>query len=204
LTDNEKKKYKGALINHGANKKWVHVNDSVVKKQLIVLLRDYKFSSVDGELTSLSKAKAIYKWVVEKEKYKYYRDSRHSDLWSIPKISNIKGKGGKSIKLINCADHSNLVVSLLRTAGIPAVYAHSNVFGGHYWACAYVKSTKNGKTVTAWHWLDTIHNHYIYNKSPTSSNGNFKASPKLAIDNIVLANKTMVTNKDLSNHLIWS
>ncbi|WP_169805813.1 transglutaminase-like domain-containing protein [Methanobrevibacter curvatus] len=201
LTSKERLKYNESLINHAENKKWVHVNHSVVKKQLITLLRDDKDSKINGELTSLSKAKAIYTWVGKKEKYSGYSDSHHSDLWSIEKINKIKGNGSKNINLINCADHSNLVVSLLRTAGIPAVYAHSKVYGGHYWACAYVKLTKNGKTLTAWHWLDTIHPYFKYNKSPKTK-GEFKDYPKLAIDSKKYPNdENMVTKKDLRNHL---
>ncbi|MGL6297892.1 MAG: hypothetical protein ACRC1M_01860 [Methanobacteriaceae archaeon] len=199
LTTKELEKYKEALINHNENKIWVHVGHEDVKKQLIVILKDYEFSRIDGQVTSLSKAKSIYKWVGEKEKYGLYWDSKHSDLWAIPRINGIAGKGAKSIDLINCADHSNLVVSFLRTAGIPAVYAHSYFYGGHYWACAYVKFTKNGKEVTAWHWLDTIHPYFEYNNSPKTK-GDFKTSPKLAIDNIKYASGEMVTNNDLANH----
>jgi predicted outer membrane repeat protein len=203
LTDKERTKYKEALINHDANKKWVHVHDPAVKKQLIILLKDTNYSRVNGKLTSLSKAKAIYNWVVYKEKYKVYLNSKHSDTWSIKEINKINGKGSDKIDLINCADHSNLLVSLLRTAGIPAVYVHNHVYGGHYWASAYVKYEYNGKAVTSWHWLDTIHSYFKYNLAPTKAGtGMFKANPKLAIDSIKYpSNSKMVTKTDLGNHL---
>lgn len=199
LSNSERDKYKEALIGYKKNT-YLNVNDSVVRNQVINILKDYKFSAVNGQLTSLSKSKAIFKWVSEKEKYKLYNNSRRKDTWSIPNIKAIKGKGGH-IRLINCADHSHVTVSLLRTAGIPAVYAHGKcTFGsesaGHYWACAYISSAKK------WHWLDTIHSgnkkyNYTYN-SPGWTKYSFKAPPKLTIDKVILAKN--ITNSDLKNH----
>jgi predicted outer membrane repeat protein len=125
------------------------VGDPIVKNQIIKIFS----TKLNGELTSLSKSKAIFDWVGAKEKYDLYYGPSHSSIWSIKQINDPNFYNGKD--LINCADHATLLNALLRTASIPAIYANGrckftkDTFG-HYWSMAYISKI-------GWVWLDTIH-----------------------------------------------
>ncbi|MDR1721670.1 MAG: transglutaminase-like domain-containing protein, partial [Methanobrevibacter sp.] len=72
-------------------------------------------------MNSYSKSFVIYDWVKSKEKYHF-----HCDTWfSATKSLQILLKGGHG-KFMNCADHSHLLNSMLRTVGIPAVYGNGD------------------------------------------------------------------------------
>ena len=90
-----------------------------------------------GYSTTLKKANAIFNFVKNEIKYKYYENS-------------LKGADKTlSSKLGNCCDQANLIIALCRLSGIPARYSHgqhcyfyySGNYYGHVWAQILIGNT---------------------------------------------------------------
>jgi len=103
----------------------------------IVALSKKCIATIYGELTPYKKAKKLFEWLRNGHHYKLYPNTLYGALKS---YHLIKDKPGK--KILNCADHSHLLIAMLRSVGIPAIYEHGQrvfSFGGagHYWPKAY-------------------------------------------------------------------
>ena len=90
--------------------------------------------------SDLEKANAIFEYVKKNIGYSYYYNSLYDATGTLTK------------KTANCCDHSNLIVSLCRSAGIACRYSHakctfnSGTNVGHVWVQIYVKDY-NGQNV---------------------------------------------------------
>jgi hypothetical protein len=111
-------------------------NCEVTNSQIQALAK----SITSGKTSTYVKAAAIFNWVRDNIKYKFYYNS-------------VKGAtGALTSKSANCCDTSNLLVALERAAGIPARYEHvyakfsSGTWYGHVIAQVWV----NGK----WYYAD--------------------------------------------------
>ena len=90
-----------------------------------------------GCSTTLKKANAIFIFVKNEIKYKYYENSQKGADKTL------------SSKLGNCCDQANLIVALCRLSGIPARYSHgqhcyfyySGNYYGHVWAQILIGNT---------------------------------------------------------------
>ena len=89
-----------------------------------------------GATTTYAKAVAIYNWVRDNITYSFYSGTKYGAVGTLN-----AGKG-------NCCDKTNLLIALLRAAGIPARYVHgycyfttSGHWYGHIWAEVYVNGT---------------------------------------------------------------
>ena len=97
-------------------------NNKVIKSKAQQLTKGLK--------TDLEKAKALFKFVRDNIKYKYYNSSQKGAALTL--------KSG----LANCSDQTNLLVALCRASGIPIKYIHglncyffiSKHTYGHVWA----------------------------------------------------------------------
>ena len=110
-------------------KKYVTSNDSKCNhKNSIIKSKAQELTK--GLKTDLEKAKAIFKFVRDNIKYKYYDNSKKGAALTL-----------KS-RLANCSDQTNLLVALCRASGIPIRYIHglncyfivSKHYYGHVWA----------------------------------------------------------------------
>ncbi|KZX14712.1 transglutaminase-like superfamily protein [Methanobrevibacter cuticularis] len=114
------------------------VNHSDIK----TLVKKIISSNVKGELNSSSKGKAIFEWIRNNVKYKGYECSHFKAVKVINRITTLKGRENA-----NCADQSILLVSMLRTVGIPAYFENwancqfARTRGGHVWVQAYISNT---------------------------------------------------------------
>ena len=92
-----------------------------------------------GCTTDLQKSTKIYNWVRDNINYTFYYNTKYG------------ANGTLKSRLGNCCDTSNLLVALMRNAGINSRYVHgtckfsSGTWYGHVWAQVYV----NGKWVNA-------------------------------------------------------
>ena len=145
MTEKEKPQYKNYL------KKTVNcqVNDSTIKKQIVSIL-----SKVEGKITSKTKAIAFQSWIKDRHQYLGYSNTKYGAVDTL----NTMKKHPKS-KVVNCADQSHLMIALLRTSGIPAIYEHGQTSaGGHYWPRAYVDNDK-------WAKVDSTHYKNSYDET---------------------------------------
>ncbi|KZX11067.1 transglutaminase domain-containing protein [Methanobrevibacter filiformis] len=142
-----------ARINELVNKKdgRVQVNNSRIKNVILNIFtgKNGYGSGISGELTPDKKIRKIFNWMNNKVKYKGYECSHLTATKVLSRMYNPKLK-----EHANCADQSILLVTLLRTAGIPAEF--ENWFGcrfgrsisGHVWVQAYWSNTKKYKLDT--------------------------------------------------------
>lgn len=92
-------------------------------------------SLTNGLTSKVDKAKAIFNYVRDNLDYSYYYNTKYGST------------GTLKVKKGNCADHSHLLVSMFRTAGLNARYVHgkchfkSGETTGHVWT-----QVKLGKT----------------------------------------------------------
>ncbi|MEA4956099.1 hypothetical protein SDC9_03477 [bioreactor metagenome] len=119
---------------------YVQVNHPDIKKLVINIFQGKTGygKGIEGELTATAKINATYKWIAVTKKigYKYYRNFHYSAtgvLWRLMKKSN-----GHA----NCADQSTFLITILRTAGVPAKFQNNNALGGHIVVKAYYTNTK--------------------------------------------------------------
>jgi transglutaminase-like putative cysteine protease len=122
-------------------------------------------SLTKGLTSKVDKAKAIFNYVRDTLDYSYYYDTKYGAS------GTLKHKTG------NCVDHSHLLVSMFRTAGLHARYVHgkchfksggttghvwTQVKIGKTWVCADAVSYRNslGK-INNWYTKSyTVHNTY--------------------------------------------
>ena len=122
-------------------------------------------SLTKGLTSNVDKAKAIFNYVRDTLDYSYYYNSKYG------------ATGTLSHKRGNCVDHSHLLVSMFRTAGLQARYVHgkchfksgdttghvwTQVKIGKTWVCADAVSYRNslGK-INNWYTKSyTVHNTY--------------------------------------------
>ncbi len=120
------------------------VNEIATEKDLSAYLKYYTRDKANDAIkalakkltanckTNLEKANAIYNYVRDHVSYSYYYNSVYY------------ATGTYSRKAANCCDHSNLIVSLCKSAGLAARYSHatctfsSGLRVGHVWAQIYV------------------------------------------------------------------
>ena len=131
------------------------VNNSKIKNQIKWIFQ----TTLYGELTPLSKTKALFNWLSSRDAYNFYYDTWYGAVKSLSLVNG--SKVGRS--LINCADHTHLMNAMVRTVGIPALYAHGNCYFsgdlyGHYWSMACIDSKLN-----KWVIIDAMKPHYKYN-----------------------------------------
>ena len=97
---------------------------------------------IEGELTSLNKIKAIFYYLRDNVDYQYYTNGHFKSLdvfWRMNKWSNDHA---------NCVDQSVLLVTMLRTVGVPANFEnwHGCKFKyntyGHVFVYAYSSNSK--------------------------------------------------------------
>jgi len=103
-------------------------------------------SLTKGKTSKVDKARAIFNWVRDNLGYSYYYDTKYG--------------ASKTLKYMrgNCVDHSHLLVSMFRTAGLKARYVHgvckfsqsgttghvwTQVLIGKNWVCADATSYRN-------------------------------------------------------------
>ncbi len=90
------------------------------------------YAITKGKKTRLGKAVAIFNWVRNHVRYRYYYNTKRGALGT---LNARKG---------NCADTTHLLVALERAVGIPARYIHgkakyrSGKWYGHVWAGVHV------------------------------------------------------------------
>lgn len=150
LTTKQKSNYKECLTSknrfcHVGNKEIItHINRVIIK--------------VYGELTPKKKANAYFVWMKTNCKYKPYTNTELGSLKTLRKSLTTS----RSTRIANCADQAHLMIALLRTSGIPAVYEHgkkSEKIPGHYWPRAYISGNwikldstnpQNGYDKTIW------------------------------------------------------
>lgn len=114
------------------------VGSSKIKKLVKALTKGYS--------SKVNKAKAIFNYVRDTLSYSYYYDTKYGAT------GTLKHKSG------NCVDHSHLLVSMYRTAGLKARYVHGKctfygdgVYGhvwtqvliGKHWVCGDAISSSN-------------------------------------------------------------
>ncbi|WP_067090157.1 transglutaminase-like domain-containing protein [Methanobrevibacter curvatus] len=92
-------------------------------------------SGIEGILSADKKIRAIYEWVKNHVTYHGYRNSHYKSTDVLWRLQN-KAKG-----TANCADQSILLVTFLRTVGVPAYFEHNWAFGGHVVVRAYYTNT---------------------------------------------------------------
>lgn len=112
---------------------WVcQVNHSTIKKQIIKILKDKKYK-MSGLITPKKKSNIIYEWVKKNTKY-----GVNSDYDAVTVLKRIYNK--KITKDANCAGHSNLLIAMFRTGGIPSSYFYFKPVGYdyHVYSLAYV------------------------------------------------------------------
>ncbi|HNY12666.1 MAG TPA: transglutaminase family protein, partial [Candidatus Wallbacteria bacterium] len=82
--------------------------------------------------TAKQTAVNTFNWMRSHVSYAFYNNSQRGALNTLSRSSG------------NCCDQANLIVSILRAAGVPARYAHSSSCRfssgtyGHVWAEAYI------------------------------------------------------------------
>lgn len=126
-------------------------------------------SLTKGLTSKTDKAKALYNWVRDNLAYSYYYNTKYGA------VKTLKLKKG------NCVDHSHLLVSMFRTAGLKARYVHgvctfsdgdrtghvwTQVLIGKHWVVADATSYRNslGK-IKNWN-TKTVHLHTKYSSLP--------------------------------------
>ncbi len=103
-------------------------------------------SLTKGKKSKVDKARAIFNWVRDNLGYSYYYDTKYG---ATKTLKYMRG---------NCVDHSHLLVSMFRTAGLKARYVHgvckfpysgttghvwTQVLIGKNWVCADATSYRN-------------------------------------------------------------
>ncbi|KZX11675.1 transglutaminase-like superfamily protein [Methanobrevibacter curvatus] len=97
--------------------------------------------NISGEITGEKKMRKIFKWQRSNIEYQFYKNShfKATDVyWRINKWDKDHA---------NCVDQSILLVSLLRTAGVPSYFIHAEAGKcyadyGHVYVKAYESNAK--------------------------------------------------------------
>ncbi len=129
------------------------VNSSVIKKAVA--------AATKGVSGTYNQAVAIFDYVNDNTHYSGYYNTRYGAVGTLT-----RGYG-------NCVDMSHLLIAMLRTANIPAIYCHatctfrSGLVVGHVWVKAYVNNkwvycdaTSSSNTfghIVNWNSCGTIH-----------------------------------------------
>ena len=149
----------GAVINTGASS--CKLDDPVV-----VAARD---AAIAGKTTTMEKAVAIFEYARDVWEWEDYYNTRKGA------VKTMNEKGG------NCCDLSHAIISMARSAGIPARYVHgpstvypSGSVWGHVWAELFVDGT--------WYICDASNNSCtfgvpVWDQEKTEIRGKYKDLP---------------------------
>ena len=108
-------------------------------KNIIIKIFQGKAGSgkgIEGELSADKKIRTIYKWIKGRMDYWGYYDSHYRSIDVLWRLQN------RAKDHANCVDQSILLVTFLRTVGVPAYFEHNNAFGGHVVVKAYYTNKK--------------------------------------------------------------
>lgn len=161
----------------------VQVNDSDFKNLVIKIFQGKTDSTtgIEGLLSADTKIRTIYKWIKKNMDYLGYSNSHYRSTDVLWRMMN-KVNGGKYYA--NCVDQSIFLVTILRTAGVPAHFEHYNSYYssgyiGHVWVKAYYTNAKTYKldTTSRRNDVDVI-NSWTLSKSNSKMP---KANPKYKI-----------------------
>ncbi|KZX14602.1 pseudomurein endo-isopeptidase Pei [Methanobrevibacter curvatus] len=97
--------------------------------------------NISGEITGKKKMDKIFEWQAKKIKYQFYKNSHFKATDVYWRMNEWKKEHA------NCVDQSILLVSLLRTAGVPSYFIHAEKGKcyekyGHVYVKAYESNTK--------------------------------------------------------------
>ncbi|MGL4670441.1 MAG: transglutaminase domain-containing protein [Methanobacteriaceae archaeon] len=131
----------------------VQVNHSDFKNLVTKIFQGKADSGggIEGVLSHDKKIRTIHKWIKKNMDYLYYKNSHYRSTDVLYRVMN-KLNGGNDYA--NCADQSIFLVTILRTAGVPAHFEHYNSYYpksghvGHVWVNAYYTNVKTYKLDT--------------------------------------------------------
>ncbi|KZX14969.1 putative outer membrane protein pmp20 precursor [Methanobrevibacter curvatus] len=115
----------------------IQVNHSDFKNLAIKIFQGKAGSGkgIEGKLSADQKIRTIYAWIKKRMDYHGYSNSHYKSTDVLWRLQN------KVKKTANCVDQSILLVTFLRTVGVPAYFEHNWAFEGHVVVRAYYTNT---------------------------------------------------------------